>query len=348
MDIKVLAIRTDFKHHGENHGYKQILKGIKPKFVLGINERDPEEKIPTVFKKYQWLFEFKAKKYENEIDILHILYGEDYFRWSARLFKKVPIVVTFHQPADSLEQEILHGNLRGRIGKITHQINKNRFQKISAAIVTNISQKEILTQVMDAEKIFVVPLGIQLDELNALYKNRPKRKESEPTLITIGNWLRDWDFYFKIVEKCPDWNFQIINRSLGEQYKNLCESFPNVRYFENVDDDKVNELLLEADLQFLPVTGMAASNALIQGLGLGCPLVLTETEKDNQYNSEMDFIKLYKKGDTEDCINRIKSIVELRDNEKNILQDKANLYAQNFSWHNITQKTIDIYKSIIK
>ena len=45
MNIRVLAIRTDFKHHGEDHGYKQILKGIKPVITLGINERDPNEKV---------------------------------------------------------------------------------------------------------------------------------------------------------------------------------------------------------------------------------------------------------------------------------------------------------------
>ena len=36
MSVKILAISTDFKHHGNN----QLLKGIKLKFTLVINEQD--------------------------------------------------------------------------------------------------------------------------------------------------------------------------------------------------------------------------------------------------------------------------------------------------------------------
>jgi len=108
--MKVLAILTRFKHHGEHSGYKQILRYIKPTFELGINEDDGSE-VGVLKSKYQWLFEWQSFRFRNHVDIVHVMYGEDYLRFSPYLFRRIPVVATFHQPAASLEREILRGDL---------------------------------------------------------------------------------------------------------------------------------------------------------------------------------------------------------------------------------------------
>ena len=105
MVMKVLAILTRFKHHGEHSGYKQILKYIKPIFELGINEDDGVN-VGKLKLKYQWLFEWESLRYRKHVDLVHVMYGEDYLRFSPYLFRKIPVVATFHQPAASLEREI--------------------------------------------------------------------------------------------------------------------------------------------------------------------------------------------------------------------------------------------------
>src|ERR1044072_3393663 len=112
--MRVLAIRTDFSHHGERYGYKQILKYIDPLMVIGINVRDPLQRRFFLKGRYQWLFEFEAFRFRDKIDLVHILYGEDYYRWSGSLFGKTPVVATFHQPPEILEREVLKGDVRGR------------------------------------------------------------------------------------------------------------------------------------------------------------------------------------------------------------------------------------------
>jgi hypothetical protein len=129
MTLKILIIRTDFKHHGKDSGYKQILNYIHPYRIFGINEREENVSIPYFKLKYQWLYEFDTYKNKGMGDLVHILYGEDYFRWSTKLFTKIPVVATFHQPADLLEREVIYGDYRGRIGKLTHLLSKNRFKK---------------------------------------------------------------------------------------------------------------------------------------------------------------------------------------------------------------------------
>lgn len=348
MKIRVLAIRTDFKHHGENHGYKQILKGIKPVITLGINERDSSTDVPTRFKKYPWLFEFTARQYKDQFDVLHILYGEDYFRWSTRLFQKKPIVVTYHQPSEILENEILRGSVRGRIGRLMHLLNKNRFKKLAAVIVTNLSQKRILEKVIEENKIHVIPLGINLDKLNTVYQKHQHVFNKRPIILTMGDWLRDWVFFFRIAKECPQWDFHIINRKLSAECQSLARKAPNITFFENINNQEVNEKLLSANFQFLPVTGMAGSNALIQGFALGLPLVLTKIDDDNQYNTDLGFVQTYIQDDVKDCISRLKSMIDLSCEDQKELKNNAHLYAQNYSWEKTIERTIEVYKKITK
>ena len=159
--------------------------------------------------------------------------------------------------------------------------------------------------------------------------------------MTIGNWLRDWDFYFKLVEHCPQWDFQLVNRKLDQSYLDKYESLPNFTYFRDIDNDGVDQLILDAELQFLPVTGIAASNAITQAFGLGCPLVLTDI---GQYDDKESFVSTYKPNDLDDCQEKIAAIIALSDNEKANLRRQAHEYAQGFSWESITQRTIDLYR----
>lgn len=350
MNIRVLILRTDFKHHGEDSGYKQILKYIKPYKIFGINERDSSDNRSKLKSKYPWLFEFDASSNRGDANIVHILYGEDYFRWSTKLFKNIPVIVTFHQPADTLEREVIYGDYRGRIGRITHLLTKNRFKKLAAAIVTNYSQKEVLKKVMHEDKIHVIPLGIHLNEMKNRFKTFSESKElKDPenrSIITVGNWLRDWDFYFKIVEAKPDWKFCLVNQKLDFKYTVLTEKYKNLRYYSNISDEEMFNLFLEASLQFIPVTGMAASNSLVQGLALGCPLVLTDINAE-QYQNEEPVITLYQKGDVKDCVTKLSAILNLSDEDLDVLKNKAHLYSHEFSWEEVANKTIKIYNQLV-
>ncbi len=348
MNIKVLVIRTDFKHHGELSGYKQILRYLNPYKIFGINERDSSVKVPGLKIKYQWLFEFEASKNRGDANIIHILYGEDYFRWSTRLFKGTPVVATFHQPAELLRREVLSGNLRGRVGHYTHLLSKKRFNKLSAAIVTNPTQKEVLKEVMPESRIHVIPLGIHLDEMKKKFQEHTflaKVPNNPRIIISVGNWLRDWEFYFKVVEKCKEWKFILVNQKLDDQNIAKAKQYDNLVYYSKISDDELYDLFLMADAQFISVTGMAASNSLIQGLALGCPLVLTDIDADEYKNEEA--LLLYESGNVQDCINKISSIVNLKENDLNELKLKSHLYTYQFSWEEVANRTLNLYKELL-
>ncbi len=343
---KVLAIRTDFQHHGEDFGYKQILKFTQPFKVIGVNERNAAEKTPSIKKKYLWLFEFDLLKYSKDIDLVHILYGEDYYRWSYRLFKK-PLVVTFHQPADILEREVLYGDYRGRIGRITHIVNKNRFKHLVAAIVTNKTQIDVLKKVMPEERIHYIPLGIHVERLNTkFYQGLTENIDYQTTsnIITVGNWMRDWAFYLETVKQCPEWTFHLINRNMDKAFLKTLPS--NVKYYDDISDAEMFNLYLSSSFQFLPLVALAGSNAFIQGLGLGCPIVMTDINAE-EFVNDKEIITLYEKGNVLDCVNKMKDIIMRTSEKRTELRKKANSYANQFSWEMAANKTIELYKKLI-
>lgn len=348
--MKVLAIRTDFKHHGDRFGYKQILKFTKPYKVIGIDERNSKHSIPVLKARYPWLFEFEALKFRKRVDLIHILYGEDYYRWSSYLFRSVPVVATFHQPSETLLREIQKGDVRGKIGKLTHKLTKSRFKRLAAAIVTNPSQINVLRMVMDEKRIHYIPIGIHVEELNELFHSKPPRSKtpghSGMNIITVGTWLRDWKYYFKFVDKCPQHHFHLIDRKMEPDTKIEVDKRRNITYHSNVNDKELFRLYQTCDLQFLPVTGIAGSNAFLQGLALGCPTLVTYFEGD-PVESGSKFIWYYKRDDVEDGINKLEEIQKLTNKDYQIIQEAANRYANEFSWKSIAEKTLKLYNQLI-
>jgi glycosyltransferase involved in cell wall biosynthesis len=341
-----IAIRTSFKHHSVDSGYKQILKYTRPLFTIGIDEPNPKKGSP-IFRKYKFLYEFYAKflALTHKVDVIHILYAEEYFRFSARLFRKTPVVVTFHQPAAILEREINHGDPMGRMMKYAHQLNKRRFNNISAAIVLTEAQKSVLEKVMDASKIHVLPLGFNFKKLNVVKQQSSITREN--IVLTVGDWQRDWDFYFEFVQYAAhaqkDWKFILINRKLSKEHKALCDSLPNLDYLSDVNDNELYNHYLGAKVQFLPFKSATGNNSLNEGLTLGCCVV-----------SNFLDTKLKKSGfafeerlDTAQIAAKIKEIFELSPTAYEEISARATSFASNYDWEEIAGQTINIYKTVI-
>ena len=283
-------------------------------------------------------------RYRNDIDLIHHLYADEFFRFSARLYK-VPIVATFHQTPELLERDVIYGDLRGRIARYTHLINKKRFNSISAAIVTSPNQIEVLKKVMPIEKIHHIPLGIHIDRLKPFYIGH-KKVENTKNVITVGNWQRDWDFYFQLVKNCPDYNFSLINRKLDDVYKNNLSDFPNITYYDDVSDEDMYNLYLEADVQFLPLLGIAASNAVMDGFALGCPLVATDLGM-TEYNDHRDIVSLYEKDTVESAKKLLTSFLNKSLENKRELRKKSHQFARGYTWKEIARQTVELYKKVL-
>ena len=347
--IRTLAIRTDFAHHGPNAGYKQILKFTRPTYVIGFDETGP---LPSkLLRTYQFLYEFIGYwKFRKKVDLVHVLYGEDYFRFSSFLFRK-PVVVTYHQPADSIDREVSTGDIKGRVGALTHKMTKGRFRKAAAFIVTESGQKEALKKVVPEEKIHVIPLGTHIGHLLKFSEaNSDLKRTDEVRFLTVGNWLRDWDFYFDFVKLCqterPDWKFVLVNRRLEVKFKAQVKDHPNLTYLTEVGDEDLYRQYATATAQFLPLTGIAGNNSVIESIALGCPIVMTNLV-NSDYPIKGDYLKLYPKGDKDAALTLLDKFAAMDDQARATLRKDAVANAREFDWEIIGKKTLDIYRSVL-
>ncbi len=348
---ELLVLRTSFLHHSPDSGYKKILDHIHPKYVMGIDETTSGNKSSLYKLKcsYKWLFEVEAWwKYRKEIELVHVMYGEDYFRLSTHLFKQ-PVVVTFHQPSEILEDELKYGNMTGRVSRILHLLTKNRFKKVSAVIATENSQAQVLKKFFDPVKVFLIPLGVSLEKFMA-YKNTHQKTRRKNVVITVGNWQRDWESYFKVVEHAkealPNVNFILVNRKLSATYKEKAQLLPNVTYIDSVDDQGLFDLYMQATFQFMPLKGAAGNNSLMESLAFACPVMMT-----NVIGADFPIlgphIKLVDKKEPPEIIKQMKSFINYIPNNMDVLEKSAYNSISAYDWSETAKKTIDVYKYVL-
>jgi glycosyltransferase involved in cell wall biosynthesis len=342
------ALRTAYSHHANNAGYKTILEHTKPQAVFGKDER-----IPTTFdirRRYLWLYEFEVARYarKNQIDLVHILYAEEYYRFLGRLIRRIPIVATFHQPEDLLLKEVTSGGSMGRVSKLAHALNRNRFSLLAAAIVMTPRQKDILAMVMPADRIHVIPLGVDSAHLTQSFKTHQSPRNSK-LIITVGNWQRDWEFYFATVEHCrsrfPEWQFVIVNKKLPSEYRSRINGFTNITFRDNVGDKGLHELYLTAAFQFLPLLGAAGNNALNESLALGCPVV-TNVAPD-AYRESDSVVSVYPSSSVEAAVAAFQRYTSLQQIEQKAISQMANERSREYDWSVVASQALDVYRSVL-
>ena len=342
-----VAIRTAFAHHAANSGYKRILEYTKPSDVLGVDEVAGTA-VPRLARKYRFAAEFTAYRRHqvSSFDLIHVLYGEEYFRFSKRLFPKTPVVATFHQPPEVLEREIEHGDPMGRAYRIAHLLNRNRFEQLDAAIVITEAQKAVLSKVMDPSRIYVIPLGCDSAPLIAQANEvHPPANYSE--ILTVGNWLRDWDAYFEFVEFCrrarPDWTFRLINRKLSEACQLKARGLSNLIYQSYASDIELVRAYRRAAVQFLPFKEATGNNSLNEGLACGCPVVTNISVNLPQSEQFSKTVPL----DFEQLLVAIEPWIGESYADRDERVAFAQAAAQSMDWATVGEKTLAVFRDAI-
>lgn len=346
MKPRCLAIRSRYSHHAAVSGYSQILRFIEP--VAEIGEDETASRGSSSGRRYRWMYEWDAWREvrRQPIDIIHILYAEEYFRFMKMLCPRTPLVLTFHQPPAVLERELEHGDAMGRAYKWTHCLTRNRFRKVDAAIVTNPNQIPPLSRFIPAERIHHIPLGVAVQRLVAVSESLaepPCRRE----ILTVGNWRRDWPYYFSFVAWCrehaPDLRFTLVNRKLEPQWAALVGALNNLRYLPGASDESLFSLYHDAAVQFLPFEGVAGNNSVNEGLAFGCPIVTNASLSFAGGDAFVDVVPL----GHEACLAGLRRFLGMGPEERSRMKVAARAAVSELDWGNIAARTIDVYRSVI-
>jgi glycosyltransferase involved in cell wall biosynthesis len=341
---KSIAISWYFAHHAGHNGYKQILGHTKPQAVVGIDERLPPA-VDRWHRVYPWLYEFRAAfaHRRNPCEVLHILYGEAYFRFSPWLFGRVPVVATFHQPPQVLRRFLLPGPESGRVSSL---LRKKRFRKLSAAIIISEGQRAVLEELMPADRIHLIPLGASTLPLIAA-ESRLRQDPDPQAILTVGNWLRDWAFYFDFVDHCrdhhPDWHFRLVNRNLPSVWHERVQAASNMSWLKDLDDDTLLKEYAGASCLFLPLLEATGNNAVNEALAMGCPVIC------NVDLGVPDEEAIVTRCETshEAFSSAIARWQDASAQQRSDLRERSQRAVRSLDWSIVGAKTLDLYQSLL-
>jgi len=345
--VQSIAISWYFSHHAGHNGYKQLLVHTKPFAVVGIDERQAMT-VDSWLRSYPWLYEFRAARIHRRrpAQILHILYGETYFRFSPWFFGRVPVVVTFHQPPQRLLRLLTAGDETGRVSRVVHAITRRRFRKVAAAIIISEAQRAVLEQFVPADRIHLIPLGastLPLIEAESCF-----RREPEPdAILTVGNWLRDWAFYFDFLEYCrehhPDWRFRLVNRNLPFVWHERVQAASNLSWLRNLEDQELLKEYTGANCLFLPLLEATGNNTVNEALAMGCPVI---SNVDLGVPDEEAIVTRCETSH-EAFSSAIARWQDASAQQRSDLRERSQRAVKSLDWSIVGTKTLDLYQSLL-
>lgn len=343
-----LAIRTSFAHHAANSGYRQLLRFTQPVAQVGLDERRGRPPI-WPYRSYHWLYEFDAAflAYRLRVDVVHVLYAENYFRFLKLLCPSIPVVATFHQPPDLLESELRDGSFQGRIAGFTHRLTTGRFAKLAAAIITSEAQRSPLERFVDPARIHHVPLGVDAAEMMRAADEIPT-SPNPSSVLTVGNWKRDWNLYFEVVRASqrlhPEWRFTLINRQLPPQWVGVARGLKNLTFLPGVPDAQLFAAYKSASVQFLPLIGAAGNNAVNESLAFGCPVV---SNVDLGFGSDASGVVVNASSSVPRLLASIDRFLLASSPERTSVVEQSRQLVLQRDWAVVAAKTIEIYRSVV-
>lgn len=243
----------------------------------------------------------------------HFIYGENsYMDFSRFIRKGNRIVCTFHQPFQWFQSPLW----------------LERLKTIDQIILVGNSEVKKFESVVGAGKVSFIPHGIRTD-----FYCPDTNVKKEHLLLTVGNWLRDYDFANKVYQRLlkDDKQLQIIVVANPSMTKSL-QTHPRIRCLTGIIDEELRELYRRCSVLFLPLKRYTANNSLLEAAACGCNIVIASDYKDNSYIPSQ-YINLCSMNENETVI----SIKQAFQNPKNY--GLADYTHNDYSWEIVGMKT---------
>jgi glycosyltransferase involved in cell wall biosynthesis len=278
----------------------------------------------------EYYLDIKSKKKQDVV--VHFIYGENQYKnfWKYKGNRK--IVCTFHQSPERFEK-FLQQNDKYKI---------RAFRGIDKAIAVSRNQVQILEKMVGKGKVEFVPHGVDTE-----YFGVDKTITRENKIITVGNWLRDFNKLRKICEYVFQENPKVLFEVTAvPRHRPIFEGLPNVKFRFNISSDELRQSYQSAKFLFLPLKGATANNAFLESMACGLPAMVTDLPALRDYANESHTVFIPKEASAEEYGQKILKLID--DTQTlNLMSISARENAEKFSWENICLKLREIYTSLI-
>jgi glycosyltransferase involved in cell wall biosynthesis len=261
--------------------------------------------------------------------IYHFLYGETNYHYVGQLnnFKQNRIIATFHLPPD-------------RLSKIV-QIDWH-LRQLSAVVCVGRNQQDFFARIMDPNRVFYVPLGIDTD----YYTPPDNFEDRDPDLcLLVGNNYRDYPTFRGVIElvayQRPSTKFVVV--TLRENY-NQIGNHPNLTLQSNIPEAEFLALYRRASLMVMPLHDATANNAVLESLACGLPLVITDVGATRDYVNPESAV-LLPPYDSQLMAKTVLHLLNDPDRRKE-MSVQARAQALRYSWPTVINMLDEVYSAV--
>ena len=228
----------------------------------------------------QWFVanEYRLKQAFDKRQLVHYFFPENTLFEATKWKRGGSLLLSCHQPVEHL--------------KASPYMQKRPFfydgLKASDAIVLMAScEIEQYRELAPNSEVLCIPHGVDSDFFSP--GTFPGKEDGTFRILTVGNWLRDYDQWAAVVERVaseyPNVEFSVLANQdrLASAAENLKIGRDNIRLLSGISDEQLRDEYRRADVVFLPLKDAWANNALLESMSCGRPLLVTDLPATREY-----------------------------------------------------------------
>ncbi|MCD4841465.1 MAG: glycosyltransferase family 4 protein [Methanosarcinales archaeon] len=248
-------------------------------YKLPINKKDIHYWTQREIIAYSW----KARKFikklmeENEYDICHAFFSVPCGAIAYLFRDKIPYIV-------SLRGSDVPG-FNDRFGfqyVFLKPIIKKVWRDAKAVVSNSQGLKELALKTSSSQEISVIYNGIDVSEFDP---NFDKRDNNEIKIVCVARLIerKGLKYLIEAIGELKDNNIKLIIVGEGNQEEELNKLSVELKISDSVDlkgyvsHDRIADIYKSSDVFVLPSLNEGMSNALLEAMGTGLPVIVTDT-----------------------------------------------------------------------
>ena len=300
---------------------------------------------------------FDAKNAINKIkeinpDIVHVQgthYPYNYI--SIALLGKYPVLITVHGlMATEYKYE---SGINFLSAFISYLLEKYALSKIKDIIVLAPQIEQIIRKMTDS-KTYIIPNGVDCDETDDI---RTFKAIKHPSMIYMGvlENVKGVDVLIKAVKTIksdvPDIHLYVAGQGFQEEnLKKLTKKLDldgNIDFLGYISGEEKYSLMKSANVLVLPSLWESLPIAVLEGMACGKPIIASNVGGVPYLVDDGVNGFLVQPGEVNELADKIITLLKDKKLQEAMGRESLNR-SEDFEWNKIAEKTIDLYKEILK